>query len=160
MTGSDRFSYIIHSATPPQSPRTRSRLPRVPTADRHQPPRGVDIADANIGQLNGDQKKRLQHVAQPQKLVGLSPQDTKGVRARTVGELHIPLIEKNVPPIAAKQQRFSPEQADAILREVQLLSGRGIIRKWTSAWATCCVTVQTNGGTSRLFQGYACLTVG
>ena len=44
-------------------------------------------------------------------MVGLFPEDTKAVIACTVRELQIPQIDEDAPPIAVKQQRFTPEQA-------------------------------------------------
>ena len=93
----------------------------------------------------------------PQNVPGLFPEDTKRVRACTVRVLRIPLIDEDCAPIAAKQQRFSPEQADAIQREVKKLAEAGIIRKSTSAWAARCVTVRKKDDTLRLCQDYRSL---
>ena len=92
-----------------------AETPPVHSADtEHASPRGVDVADGNIGLLNRDQKQRLHHVLRPKDVVGLFPEDTKAVRACTVRELQIPLIDEDTPPIAVMQQLFSPEQVDAV----------------------------------------------
>ena len=98
------------------------------------------------------QKNRLTGALQPQNMAGLFSEDMKRVRTCTVRELRIPLVDEECEPIAAKQQRFSPEQADAIQREVKQLAGAGIIRKSSSAWAARCVTVRKKDGTLRLRQ--------
>lgn len=72
-------------------------------------------------------------------------------------ELRIPLIDEECAPIAAKQQRFSPEEADAIQLEVKKLADRGIFCKSTSTWAARCVTVRKKDGTLRLCQDYRTL---
>ena len=110
-----------------------------------------------MGQLSEAQKARLLHTFWPQNVAGLFPKDPKRVRACPVRELRIPLIDENAPPIAAKQQRFSPEQADAIQREVGLLAKRDIIRRSSSAWTARCVTLPKKDGTLRLCQDYRAL---
>lgn len=96
-----------------------AETPAVQSADNgHASPRGVDLADTNIVQLSGDRKKRLHHVIRPKNVVWLFPEDAWGERACTVRELQVPLIDEDTPPIAVKQQCFSPEQADAIQRNV------------------------------------------
>ena len=114
--------------------------------------KGAALSDVNMGHLREAQKEWLLHTLRPQNVVGLFPEDPKQVRACTVRALRISLIDENAPPIAAKQQRFSPEQADAIQREVGLSAKRNIIRKSSSAWAARCVTVPKNDGTLRLCQ--------
>ena len=64
------------------------------------------------------------------------------------------LIDEEWAPIAAKQQRFSPEQAGAIQREGKKLAEAGIICKSTSVWAFRCVFVRKKDGTLRLCKGY------
>ena len=103
------------------------------------------------------QKNRLTGALQPQNMAGLFSEDMKRVRTCTVRELRIPLVDEECEPIAAKQQRFSPEQADAIQREVKQLAGAGIIRKSSSAWAARCVTVRKKDGTLRPCQDYRAL---
>ena len=98
------------------------------------------------------QKNRLTGALQPQNMAGLFSEDMKRVRTCTVRELRIPLVDEECEPIAAKQQRFSSEQADAIQQEVKQLVGAGIIRKSSSAWAARCVTVRKKDGTLRLRQ--------
>ena len=110
----------MHPTPTDPTAQPRAETPPVHSANTaHASPRGVDLADANIGQLSGDQKERVHHVLRPKNVVGLFPEDTKGVKACTMRELQIPLIDEDAPPIAVKQQRFSPEQADAIQREVK-----------------------------------------
>ena len=65
----------------------------------------------------------------PQNVTGLLPEDMKRVRACTGSVLRISLTDEECAPIAAKQQRFSSEQADAIQRERKKLAEAGIIRK-------------------------------
>ena len=57
------------------------------------PVRGVELSDANLGQLSVGQKNQLMGVLQPQNVAGLFPEDPKRVRACTVRELRIPLID-------------------------------------------------------------------
>ena len=141
------------------APDPRPKLSDVPSPlpnsnDEATLARGVVLADANIGQLNVGQKNQLMSATKPQNVAGLFPEDTKRVRACTVRVLPIPLIDEEGAPIAAKQQRFSPEQADAIQREVKNLAEWGSIRKSTPAWAARCVTVRKKDGTLRLCQDY------
>ncbi|CAN0495502.1 unnamed protein product, partial [Laminaria digitata] len=119
--------------------------------------RGVELSDANVGQLSVGQKNQLRSVLQPQNVAGLFPEDPKRVRSCTVSELRISLIDEECTPIAAKQQRFLPEEADAVQLEVKKLADRGIIRKSTFSWAARCVTVRKKDGTLRLCQDYRAL---
>ena len=96
----------------------------------------------------------MMSVLKPLNVAGLFPEDTKRVRACTVRVLRIPLVDEECAPIARKQQHFSPEQADAIQREVMYLAEAGINRKSTSAWAARCVTVRKKDGSLRLCQEY------
>ena len=149
----DRFrALFIHpmSATPPPQPPDGTTTPEADYSSSAQ--KGISLSDANMGHLSEAQKARLLHTLRPQNVAGLFPEDPKRVRACTVRELRMPLIDENAPPIAAKQQRFSPEQADAIQREVELLAEGDIIRKSSSVWAARCVTVPKKDGTLRLCQ--------
>lgn len=67
------------------------------------------------------------------------------------------MIDEECAPIAANQQHFWPEEADAVQLEVKKLADRGIIRKSTSAWAARCVTVREKDGSLRLCQDYRAL---
>ena len=152
----DRSHALFVHPLPPDPHPKRSDVPSsLPDSnDDKTPARGVVLADANIDQLSVTQKNQLMSALKPQNVAGLFPEDTKRVRACTVRVLRIPLIDEDCAPIAAKQQRFSPEQADAIQREVKKLAEAGIIRKSTFAWAARCVTVRKNDGTLRLCQDY------
>ena len=76
----DRFRTIVVHPTPADpTAKPSAETPPVQSADNeHGSPRGVDLADAYIGQLSGDQKQRLDHVLRPKNVVGLFPEDTKG----------------------------------------------------------------------------------
>ena len=154
----DRFRELfVHPPPPPANPvpEPADEPPPVSKADTSEAPtRGVDLSDANLGQLSVRQKNQLTNVLRPKNVAGLFPEDPKRVRACKVRELRIPLIDEGCVPIAAKQQRFSPEEADAVQSEVGKLADRGIIRKSTSAWAARCVTVHKKDGTLRLCQDY------
>ena len=73
------------------------------------------------------QKNQLKSALKPQNAAGLFSEDAKRVWACTVRVLRITLIDEECAPIAANQQRFLPEQADAIQRAVKKLAGAGII---------------------------------
>ena len=152
----DRFCALFVYPIPPVPDPSESLAddpPAVPVSGNNATPtRGVVLSDANIGKLTVRQMNRLMGALQPQNVSGLFPEDTKRVRACTVRELRIRLIDEECEPIAAKQQRFSSEQADAIQQEVKQLVGAGIIRKSSSAWAARCVTVRKKDGTLRLRQ--------
>ena len=111
----------------------------------------------NVGQLNVCQHNGLVGMLGSQNVAGLFPWDTKDVPAYNGRELRIPLIGEGCAPIAAKQQRFSPEETDAVQLDVKKLADRGIIRKSTSAWAARCVTVRKKDGSLRLRQDYRVL---
>ena len=82
-----------------------------------------------MGLLSEAQKARLLLTLRPQNVSGLFSKHPKRVRACTVRELRMTLIDETTPPISAKQQHFSPEEADAIQREVGLLTKRDMIQK-------------------------------
>ena len=157
----DRFRTLFVHPLPPSLTRLKSPAddpPPIPDSGNNETPtRGVVLSDANIGRLSVSQKNRLMSALQPQTVAGLFPEDTKRVRACTMRELRIPLIDEECEPIAAKQQRFSPEQADAIQREETQLTGAGITRSSPSAWAAQCVTVRKNDGTLRPCQDFRAL---
>ena len=111
-----------------------------------------------MGQLNVCQHNGLVGVLGLQNVVGLFPWATKDVPAYNGRELRIPLIDEGCSPIAAKQQRFSPEEADAVQLDVKKIADKGIIRKSTSAWAASCVTVRKKDGSLLLCQDYRVLS--
>ena len=100
MRDDDRFrALFVHSTPADPTAKPPAETPHVHSANtEHVSPRGVDLADANIGQLNGGQKQRLHHVLRPKNVVGLFPQDTKGVRACT-SPARMPRVRSQRPPL-------------------------------------------------------------
>lgn len=49
------------------------------------------------------------------------------------------MIDEECSLIASKQQRFSPQQADAIQKGVNMLAEKDTFRKFTSVWAARCL---------------------
>ena len=120
---------LVHPTPADQTAKPPAETPPVQSSNNeHASPRGVDLPDANFGQLSGDQKQRLHDVFRPRNAVGLFPEETKGMRACTTREMQVLLIGEDAPPIDVKQKRFSSEQADAVQRETKTLAERGIAR--------------------------------
>ncbi|CAN0001506.1 unnamed protein product, partial [Choristocarpus tenellus] len=81
---------------------------------RHQ---SVSLSDANMGQLTPGQKKQLVELLDEFRNLGVFPEDPKRVPPCSRGVLHIPLLDENCTPYAAKQRRFSPEETQMIQAE-------------------------------------------
>ncbi|CAN0062085.1 unnamed protein product, partial [Choristocarpus tenellus] len=85
------------------------------------------------------------------------PEDPKRVPPCSRGVLHIPLLDEDCTPYAAKQRRFFPEETQMIQAEVKQLQECGIIRPSTSAWAAAVVAVRKKYGTLRLCTDFMML---
>ena len=118
---------FIHPPQPPANPPPEhpdDSPPVLKSGINETPTRGVELSDANVGQLSVRQRNQLRSVMQPQNVAGMFPEDLKRVRRCTVRELIIPLNDGKCAPIAVKQQHVSPEEADAVQVEVKKLAGR------------------------------------
>lgn len=93
----------------------------------------------------------------PQNVAGLFPNDAKRVLTYTEITWLFSLTIEKFSPIAVNQQRFSPDQADAIQREAKKTDEPGIIPNSTCALAVRCVTVRKKDSTLGLCQTFSAL---
>eukprot|EP00752_Nemacystus_decipiens_P004058 g3716.t1 len=112
----------------------------------------VCVDEANTGQLGYESRREL--LAIIAKAKGLFPTNPKIVEALPGREVPIPLVDENVTPVACKQQKYNPIQADIVNKQVDLWLATGVIRPSTSSW--CCRTsiVPKKDGSNRLTIDY------
>eukprot|EP00752_Nemacystus_decipiens_P017539 g15718.t2 len=143
---------LLWKERPPAPP------PAPPPPPTTSPPQGATIEpsvcvdEANTGQLGYESRREL--LAIIAKAKGLFPTSPKIVEALPGREVPIPLVDENVTPVACKQQKYNPIQADIVNKQVDLWLATGVIRPSTSSW--CCRTsiVPKKDGSNRLTIDY------
>lgn len=120
-------------------------------------PEKVNLAEANMGQLNPRIKRELMDLLTTYRDKGLFALNPKSVKPCKGAPMELPLIDEFCTPFAAKPRRWSPEEVIMIQSEVEKLEKAEVIRRSTSPWAASLVLVRKKDGTLRICQDYRVL---